>query len=171
MHESDEIDLKIIDLLIEDGRMPAAEIARRIGDISERVIRYRIECMLADDLIKISAIVNPKRFGYPVIADVVIEVESSYIRTLATQLAEYACVSYVACSIGESDVSVQVVARDTTSIYQFSTDVIGKMKGVRKTTTSIVPVVIKDVYQWRVPRAVKGPTEGKKVRDPGKECP
>jgi hypothetical protein len=31
------------------------------------------------------------------------------------------------------------------------TDVIRKIPGVRKTTTSIVPVVVKDVYQWRVP--------------------
>jgi len=26
--------------------------------------------------------------------------------------------------------------------------------GVRKTTTSIVPLIIKDVYQWRVPERV-----------------
>jgi hypothetical protein len=31
-------------------------------------------------------------------------------------------------------------------------EVIGKMPGVRKTTTSIVPLVLKDVYQWQIPR-------------------
>jgi Lrp/AsnC family transcriptional regulator for asnA, asnC and gidA len=157
MYETDKTDLAIIDLLMEDGRMPAAEIARRIGDISERAIRYRIDRMVADGLIKVSAIVDPHKFGYSVIADVVIEVEPSFIREVAGRLAEYECVSYVACSIGESDVSVQVVARDTKSVYHFSTEVIGKMSGVRKTTTSIVPIVMKDVYQWRVPREDDGP--------------
>ncbi len=60
-------------------------------------------------------------------------------------------VSYVACSIGETDVSVQVLARDTAEVYRFVTEVIGKVPGVRKTTTSIVPLVLKDVYQWRIP--------------------
>lgn len=151
MYETDETDLKVIDLLMEDGRMPAAEIARRIGEISERAVRYRIERMVADGLIKISAIVDPHKFGYSMIADVVIEVEPAFIREVANQLVEYDCVSYVACSIGESDVSVQLVANDTDSIYRFSTEIIGKLQGVRKTITSIVPVVLKDVYQWRVP--------------------
>jgi DNA-binding Lrp family transcriptional regulator len=71
---------------------------------------------------------------------------------VAKTLAGYDCVSYVACSIGEMDVSVQVVGRDTGSVYHFITEVIGKMPGIRKTTTSIVPIVMKDVYQWRVPR-------------------
>jgi DNA-binding Lrp family transcriptional regulator len=62
------------------------------------------------------------------------------------------CVSYVACSIGETDVSIQVLAKDTVEIYRFVTEVIGKLPGVRKTTTTIVPIVLKDVYQWRMPR-------------------
>ena len=65
---------------------------------------------------------------------------------------EYDCVSYVACSIGATDVSIQVMGKDTADIYRFVTEVIGKVPGVRKTTTSIVPLVMKDVYQWNIPR-------------------
>lgn len=152
MYETDKTDLEIVDFLMEDGRMPAAEIARRIGTISERVVRYRIERMVEEGLIKISAIANPRKFGYTIVADVVIEVEPAYIREVAERLMAYECVSYVACSIGETDVSVQVVGANTEEVYRFSTEVIGKMPGVRKTTTSIVPIVMKDVYQWRIPR-------------------
>jgi DNA-binding Lrp family transcriptional regulator len=60
-------------------------------------------------------------------------------------------ISYVACSIGETDVSIQIIARDTSEVYAFVTGVIGKIPGVRKTTTYIVPLVLKDVYQWRIP--------------------
>ena len=79
------------------------------------------------------------------------EVESDRIMVVARKMAEFDNVSYVACGIGESDVSIQIVARDTAEIYQFITEVVRKVPGVRKTTTSIVPLVIKDVYQWRVP--------------------
>lgn len=150
MSKYDNIDAKIVELLMIDGRMPASEIARKVGDISERVVRYRIERMVKSGLITISAITNPKAFGYDVIADVFIEVDTGLIKAVADQLAQFECVSYVACSIGERDISVQIIAKDNAEVYRFATEVIGKLPGVRKTTTSIVPIVLKDVYQWRV---------------------
>jgi Lrp/AsnC family transcriptional regulator for asnA, asnC and gidA len=154
MSEYDQIDQQIVDLLMEDGRMAAAEIARRIGGgISERVVRYRIERMTNDKVIQIRPIVNAQAFGLSTRADVVLEVEADAIMDVAHKAMAYDCVSYVACSTGETDVSIQVVAKDTAEIYRFVTEVIGKMPGVRKTTTSIVPLVLKDVYQWRIPRS------------------
>jgi Lrp/AsnC family transcriptional regulator for asnA, asnC and gidA len=121
MYEIDKIDVKIVNLLLEDGRAPASEIARRLGDISERAVRYRIDRMVEEGVIR------------------------------ANKMAEYQNVSYVACSIGETDVSIQIVAKDTAEVYKFVTEVVRKVPGVRKTTTSIVPIILKDVYQWRVP--------------------
>lgn len=153
MYEIDETDLLIINLLMEDGRMAASEIARRISgiSISERAIRYRINRMVDAGVIQIGAIVNPKALGYGVVADVWLEVESDSIVEVARKMADFEPVSYVACAIGETDVSVQVVGRDTAEVYRFVTEVIGKVPGVRKTTTSIVPLVLKDVNQWRIP--------------------
>ncbi len=150
MSKIDTIDRKIINLLLEDGRMAASEIARQIG-ITERSVRYRIERLINNDVIKISAVVNPEALGYTIIADVFIEVEPGLINQVARQLAEHENVTYVACSIGERDVSAQVVARDNAEVYALATEFIGKLPGVRKTTTSIVPIRLKDVYQWRVP--------------------
>jgi len=152
MSINDETDRKIVDLLMEDGRMPAVEIARRVGGgISERVVRYRINRLVDEKVIQIRPIVNPQAFGLTTRADVVLEVDADAIMKVARKVMEYECVSYVACAIGEMDVSIQVVGKDTVEIYQFVTEVIGKMPGVRKTTTSLVPIVLKDVYQWRIP--------------------
>ena len=153
MSENDKINVQIVEMLMEDGRMPAAEIARRIGGgISERVVRYRIEKMIDEKVIQIRPIVNPQAFGLTTRADVVLEVESDAIMNVAKKAMMFDCVSYVACSIGSMDVSIQVVAKDTAEVYEFVTGVIGKLPGVRKTTTSIVPIVLKDVYQWHIPR-------------------
>ncbi len=151
MSKIDKIDLQIVELLMQEGRMPAAEIARRIGGITERVVRYRIDQMTQEGLITISAIAHPQKIGYSVAADVLLEVETGRIQEVAQKLAGFDCISYVACSIGETDVSVQVLAKDTAEIYRLVTEVIGKIPGIRKTITSIVPVVLKDVYQWRIP--------------------
>jgi Lrp/AsnC family transcriptional regulator for asnA, asnC and gidA len=154
MYEFDKTDVKIVNLLLEDGRMSASELARRIGDISERAIRYRIDRMIDEDVIRISAVIRPEAFGWNIRADVWLEVESDLILETARRMAQFENVTYVACGIGQNDISIQVVAKDTSEIYHFVTEVIRKVPGVRKTTTSIVPLVLKDVYQWRVPERI-----------------
>jgi Lrp/AsnC family transcriptional regulator, regulator for asnA, asnC and gidA len=160
MYEFDRIDIKIVNLLLEDGRMSASEISRRMGDISERAIRYRIDRMRDEGVIQISAVVSPEALGYSIKADVWLEVESDAVLDVAKKMASFENVTYVACGIGQNDISVQVVAKDTSEVYYFVTEVIRKVPGVRKTTTSIVPIILKDVYQWRVPeRIAKEATE------------
>lgn len=147
----DEVDRQIVDLLIEDGRMPCAEIARRLGSVSERVVRYRIGRLSAAGVIHIGAIANPKSLGYNVVADVFLQVDAASVLDVARKLTEFECISYVSSSMGEMDVSVQVVGRDNAEVFAFVTDIIAKIPGVRKTSTVIVPQVLKDVYQWRIP--------------------
>jgi Lrp/AsnC family transcriptional regulator for asnA, asnC and gidA len=168
MYEIDKTDVKIVNLLLEDGRMSASGIARQLGDISERAVRYRIEKMLDEGVIQISAVIHPQALGLTTVADVWLEVESDQILEVARKMAEFENVSYVACGIGESDVSIQVIAKNTAEIYRFVTEIVRKTAGVRKTTTSIVPIVLKDVYQWRVPARVVGDTVANKSNSASK---
>lgn len=154
MYEFDRTDIKIVNLLLEDGRMSASEAARRMGDISERAVRYRIDRMIDEGVIQISAVVSPEALGFTIKADVWLEVESDLILDVAKKIAAFENVTYVACGIGQNDISIQVVAKDTAEIYHFVTEVIRKVPGVRKTTTSIVPIILKDVYQWRIPEKI-----------------
>jgi Lrp/AsnC family transcriptional regulator, regulator for asnA, asnC and gidA len=154
MYEFDKIDIKIVNLLLEDGRMSASEISRRMGDISERAVRYRIDKMIDEGVIQISAVVSPEALGLTIKADVWLEVESDMILDVAKKMAAFENVTYVACGIGQNDISIQVVAKDTSEVYYFVTEVIRKVPGVRKTTTSIVPIILKDVHQWRVPESI-----------------
>jgi Lrp/AsnC family transcriptional regulator for asnA, asnC and gidA len=160
MYKIDKIDQQIVDLLMVDGRLHASAIARKLGNVSERVVRYRIERMVGEGVIRICAIPEPKVLGYTVIADVFIEADASLIHSIAEQLASCEFIRYVACSIGETDISVQIIAQNTDEIYRLATDVIGKIPGVRKTTTSIVPLTLKDVYDWKIPASVWQNPEG-----------
>jgi Lrp/AsnC family transcriptional regulator for asnA, asnC and gidA len=150
-YKADTVDRAIVDFLIQDGRMSCTEMARRIGHVSERSVRYRIDRMVKEGVIQVSAVVSPKAVGFPVTADVFIDVEPGRIMDVARKLIEFECVSYVACSTGETDVSIQIVARNNDELYDFVTQVIAQVPGVRKTTTVLVPVIVKDVYQWSIP--------------------
>jgi len=162
MYEFDNTDIRIVNLLITDGRMPASRISRRLRDTSERAVRYRIGRMVEEGAIQIGAVARPQAFGFTTIADVWMEVESDKIVEVSHRMAEFDEVTYVACAIGQTDVSIQVVARDTAEIYHFVTEVVRKVPGVRKTTTTIVPIIVKDVYQWRVPSIVGRKTPKRK---------
>lgn len=164
MYEFDKTDIKIVNLLLEDGRMSASEISRRLGDISERAVRYRIDRMIDEGVIQISAVISPEALGLTIKADIWLEVKSDLILQVAKKMAAFENVTYVACGIGQNDISIQVVAKDTAEIYHFVTEVVRKVPGVSKTTTSIVPIILKDVYQWRVPeRIAKLLSDGKIV--------
>jgi len=151
IHKIDRVDQAIVRLLSENGRMSSAEIARRIGDVSERSVRYRIGRMIEGGMIQISAIANPRALGFPVTADIFIEVEPGRVLDVARKMTEFECVSYVACSTGDRDLSIQVFARDNEELYRFVTEVAGNVPGVRKTSTILLPVVLKDVYDWHIP--------------------
>lgn len=147
----DQLDKEIIDLLTKDGRMSCAEVARAIGTVSERSVRYRLEKLLEDNIIRVNATPVPQALGYSVVADVFIEVESGQVLEIARKIAAYENVSYVACSTGESDISIQIITKNNRELYEFVTEVLGKLPGVRKTTTSMVPFIVKDMDQWRIP--------------------
>jgi len=147
----DAIDRKIVSLLLEDGRISSAEITRRIGHVSERAVRYRIERLLRSGVIRVSAIVDPHSVGFAVIGDVLIDVAPGRLQDVAAQIVQFENVSYVAGSVGEGDLSIQVYARDTEELLRFVNEVVGKVPGVTRTKTVMVPWKLKDVYQWHVP--------------------
>lgn len=150
----DKIDKKIINLLAIDGRMSCADIAREVGYISERSIRYRMERLVKEKIIQISAIPNPQSLGFTVVADVFIEVEPSMVIEIAHKIADFDRVTYVACSTGQNDISIQIVAKSNPELYSFVTEVIARINGVRKTSTSIVPMIIKNPQRWELPASL-----------------
>jgi Lrp/AsnC family transcriptional regulator for asnA, asnC and gidA len=155
----DITDKRIIDLLTTDGRMSCADIANTLGDISERSVRYRLQRLIDQKVITVTAVVDPKSIGFPVVADVFIEVEPGQILDLAYRLAAFENVTYVACSTGDRDISIQIAARDNQELYTFVTEILGHIPGIRRTTTSIVPMIIKDDSRWRVPESYFTRTE------------
>ena len=151
MHKLDQTDWGIIVLLNQDGRMPSAEIARRLGNISARTVTNRIEALTENGIMNVRAIVDPETVGYCVMADVFIEVEPGRVREVAEKVAEFSQVSYVACATGESDVSISLRVRTIEELFDFTTEELGKIPGVRRTQTYLLPLKIKDLDTWLPP--------------------
>jgi Lrp/AsnC family transcriptional regulator for asnA, asnC and gidA len=139
----DGTDLEIIELLVEDGRLSAAEIANRIGDVSERTVRNRLNSLVERKLIRIGALPDATALGMNVLADVAIEVEPGRVFEVARLLVDYENINYVACTTGETDISIQLGAKTIAELHAFVSDTIGNLPGVRKTITTVIPVILK----------------------------
>ena len=151
MYIPDHTDSQIIRLLNEDGRIPSAEIARRLGDVSARTVTNRIEALIREGIINIRAVVNPETVGYGVLADVFIETEPGRLLEVAERVAEFPQISYVACATGDTDVIISVRARNIKELYNFVIEVLGKIPGVRHTQTFLLPLKIKNIATWMPP--------------------
>lgn len=155
MYKLDRTDWEIIKLLNEDGRMPSAEIARQLVNVSARTVTNRINALTRQGIIDVRAVINPEAVGYGVMADVFIEVEPGRVREVAGKVAELPQISYVACAAGESDVSVSLRVRSIEELFDFVNEQLGKIKGVRRTQSYLLPLKIKDIDTWLPPEVVE----------------
>jgi Lrp/AsnC family transcriptional regulator for asnA, asnC and gidA len=155
MFKPDRTDWEIIALLNEDGRMPSAEIARRLGNVSARTVTNRIEALTKKGIINIRAILDPDMVGYGVMADVFIDVEPGRVREVAEQVAELPQVTYVACAAGESDVSISLRVRSIEELFDLVNEDLGKIQGVRRTQSYLLPLKIKDLDTWLPPNVLE----------------
>jgi Lrp/AsnC family transcriptional regulator for asnA, asnC and gidA len=140
--EVDDHDRAIIHCLQGDGRKPSAEIARQLG-VAERTVRARIDRLIADNVIRLVATIVPATVGYGVLADVFLEVEAGRVQEVAELIAGKPEVGYVGLTTGDRDISIQIHSASVEALYDFVTDDLGRIPGVVRTRTFIIPKVIK----------------------------
>lgn len=139
--------------------MSSAEIARRLGTVPSRTVSHRIDTLIAKGIISVKALVNPPALGYNVLADVFLEVEPGRVREVADIVASFPQVSYVACATGESDVSISVRVHNNEELFNFVTDKLSEIPGVRRTQTHLLPVMLKDIDSWLPPELLSVESE------------
>lgn len=148
----DDIDRRIIALLQKDGRMSARDISRRLGDIGDRAVRYRIDRLVRSGAIAIIAVVDNERIGYPVLGDAILEVPSAKVRDALATLAEDELVCYLGADLERGTVTIQIAAHDE---YEFQTRVrslVKSIEGAALMQSTVVRQVAKGSDQWPPPR-------------------
>lgn len=148
----DEIDRAILNCLREDARMQFSEISRRLGNMTARAIRNRLDVLVSEGFVAIKAGAIHAKLGFVIDADIYVEVEPGMIRQVADSLCNLDEVIYVALSLGVTDISVTVVAVSMDAFQDFITDILHSLPGVRKTKTYILTKVLKTSCDWPFPK-------------------
>ena len=146
----DKIDRLIINYLVRDGRMSGQKIAQEL-DLPERTVRNRIARLIADEIITVSAIINKRAIGYGVTADIFCQAEPGRVSEIASQITALPEVGYVATTLGEQDISLQVFCSSNKELFDFLEQKLAHIPGILRTRTAIVTEIVKSVWKWEIP--------------------
>jgi Lrp/AsnC family transcriptional regulator for asnA, asnC and gidA len=143
----DELDLKIISHLQENGRIPVAELAKRLNQ-PENTVRYRIERLLKNGVIRrFTALVDPRALGLNVSAAVMFKVDPKKLDQLLEKLTSMKDVTNIYQLSGEWDLIAVVFAKDIQDLHE-RVEELRRMEGVKEMNVMITTRVIKSEYRY-----------------------
>jgi len=143
----DSLDYQIIQALHADARMAASEIARLSG-ANERTIRKRIDRLVREGVIRMSAILNPLAFGYVTAADIFLEVDASREDEVIKTLMGMPEVTYVAYGQGTNEISLEARFKDNDALREFLRRTLASLEGVTVTRYALVPRILRNIDEW-----------------------
>ena len=149
-HTVDELDHKIVALLQRNGRMSNVDVAREVH-VTEATIRKRLERLLRDETIRIVAIPNHDKVGFPIETIISLQVELLRLEAASQALSTMAPIRWVKLTTGEYDIIFDAVFKTDEDLLLFLTEEVATIPGVIKTATSHVLRQVKSIYEWVLP--------------------
>ena len=133
----DDLDYKILEKLIKDGRKSFTDIADELN-VSVGTIRNRFNVFVENELLTIIGRVNPDKIGFHTYAQILIKVRPvDKVTQVAENIANLPEVSFLAMTTGAYDLEVNVMCRDNEHLVQLMTNHITKMDGIFESATNI----------------------------------
>lgn len=131
MRELDSVDMKILKMLIEDGRKTLNKIADEVG-LSTSGVRRRIKILEEENILKgYTAKVDPEKAGYDVAAFLNIDVKSSEVRRVAGVLKRCKGICEIHKTTGNHGLIAKFRAEDRGEISEFVEDRVSTYEGVK----------------------------------------
>lgn len=147
----DEVDLRLYELLLEDGRRSYTELAA-IAEISEAMARRRVESLWERGCIRFATLVEPSLLGYEAECVCFIRVDLSELEQVAETLAVRREVRYLSATIDYSDLIGEVILPSQDDLYEFCTGMLGGLPGIREVNVNLKLQTIKQAYVRLVTR-------------------
>lgn len=150
MRKLDSVEQKIITLLQKDGRMPYVKIAQELG-VTEGTIRRKVQSLLDEEIITITAICNPFMIGFDAPAIMGMDVERSKIKEVAEKLVKMPEVQFLAVTTGPYDIIIQVVTLSNSELYDFIINKLSNLEGLKDTHTFLIMNIYKQTWNLNYP--------------------
>ena len=142
MNYVDEKDLKILDYLQENARIPFTKIAAELG-VSEATVRKHIKSLEENGVIlRYTVQIDPTKIGYKSVAQIGIDTLPEKYLDVVKQLTNLAEIRSVFTTSGDHMIMIEFWARDSKDLMEFSQK-LQNMEGV----TRICPAIIMEAMK------------------------
>ena len=146
----DPQDIKIIDHLRGNGRVPLRDIAVDLK-VSEAAVRKRILKLERDGFLRIVTMVNQSAVGRPFTAMVGVSVSRRSPASVAKDLGREKGISTILIKQTKPELLLRLTAGTLEELHRLMTDVISAVPGVKKLFPSVVTTIHKYDIRWAPP--------------------
>lgn len=146
----DELDQKIVRLLIENARMSYSEIGAKVG-VSRVAVKLRIQALEQRGVIEeYTTVINPQKLSGAVSCYFEIETEPSALAHVVEVLKADDTVTQIYRVTGNSRLHVHAVAASAREMETLITEVIDPLPGVTRCSCSTILSRVKDIKGLRL---------------------
>src|SRR6267143_4703619 len=143
MHELDDVDARILSILVENGRRSFREVARRTG-VTTPTIQARVKRMIDEGLIrKIAPIFDPLKFQYGMLFQLYLTVNPADMEEIARKLEGRSEVRGIYLTTGEYNLTLRVVVDSLEELQRF-TETLDRDFGLKQNSSQMVVKIFKD---------------------------
>ena len=146
----DELDQKIIRLLIKNARMSYSEIGQQVG-ISRVAVKMRVQAMEEKGIIEeYTTIINPQKISGAVSCYFEIETMPDQLMDVARILEENDMITQIYRVTGKSKLHVHAVASSNEEMEDLIYNTMDKLPGVTQCSCNVIFSRIKDIKGLRL---------------------
>lgn len=140
----DDINLKILQILEENGRTPNNEIAARLS-ISEGTVRNRIKKLTESNFLKVKGLTNPEHWSDKQLIFILVQLEmTKKWKEIARRVSELPGVKSVSMITGRFDLIIELFLEPHNLINFLTND----LAGVGNISSTESMVTIKNFKKW-----------------------
>jgi Lrp/AsnC family transcriptional regulator for asnA, asnC and gidA len=142
----DDVDVRIVAALQEDGRRAYTEIARDLG-LSEGTVRQRVARLQRQEIIQIVAVINPSRLGMRRLL-IGVEVRGRAVSVVEKAIRQFEEIDYVAVCTGGPELLLLATCRDDDHVLELVSERLRKIAGVDSLQVVSILRETKDAYRY-----------------------
>ncbi len=146
----DELDQKIVSLLIRNARMSYSEIGHQVG-ISRVAVKMRVQALEQKGIIEeYTTVINPQKISGAVSCYFEIETKPDTLADVADILSKNDTVTQIYRVTGKSRLHVHAVAASNEEMERLIYDTVDQLPGVVECTCNTILSRIKDIKGLRL---------------------
>ena len=119
--------------------------------MAESTVRRRIDWLVREGYVQISALTDPLKIGFPVWVTAEVQAELRSRDRLAEELAAFPEVSFIAVTTGPFNIQFTAVFRSNEHFDGFMSHQLAKLPGIRHIVTATILRLAKRTFAYGVP--------------------